>query len=114
MNAQNNHVRKSLEKYTFKTTIALSIEAHAELLTKNFSQEESTDKILKFSLDSLNKIYDKPYYDELAMARIKTEKKEAARKPQKLSVEETLLLKNSEFIKTLKSVLGLDKGKSEW
>lgn len=107
---QFNHVRKSHEKYSFKTTIALSIEAHTDLLTKSFVEDKYRDQILKFSLESLNKIYDKPYHDELAMALIENEKNGVESETEKQSVSEVLLTKDSEYLKLFKSALQLVKG----
>lgn len=106
-NTQYNHIRKSLEKYTFTTTIASSVEAHTDLLSKKFNNDEHKEKILKFLLDSLNKIYDKPYHDELGLAKIKNDKKKIAKEPIEQLIEKALRSKNNESLKELKDILQL-------
>jgi ABC-type transporter Mla subunit MlaD len=108
-NAQYNNVRNNLDRYTFKTSIALSIEAHTELLSNNFSGPEHTEKILTFSLESLNKIYDKPYHDELAMAMAKSHNCRIEEKQS--TIENILLSKDNDFLKAFNSALQLIKGK---
>lgn len=63
---QYNRVKVLLEKYAFKTTLALSIEAHINLLTgiEDFKEKERLDKIIDFILDGFSKIYDAPYQKE--------------------------------------------------
>ena len=61
--SQYNRTKALLEKYSFKTALALSIEAHINLLTgiDHFHEKERLDKIADFILDGFNRIYDAPY-----------------------------------------------------
>lgn len=54
------------DKYSFKTTLAMSIKNHIQLLTENekFLKEERINKILDFVLDGFNKIYVEPYSND--------------------------------------------------
>lgn len=65
---QYNRTKEILEKYSFKTALALSIEAHINLLTgiTDFQEKERLDKIEDFILDGFNKIYDAPYEKGMA------------------------------------------------
>ncbi|MCX6232965.1 MAG: hypothetical protein NTZ33_15655 [Bacteroidetes bacterium] len=51
------------DKYSFKTTLAFSIQSHLELLSKNddFNDVDHINKILDFSLNGFSKIYQEPY-----------------------------------------------------
>ena len=51
------------DKYSFKTTLAFSIQSHLELLSKNedFTEPEHINKILDFTLNGFSKIYQEPY-----------------------------------------------------
>ena len=60
--AQFKKTQESLEKYVYKTVVALSIEAHAELLSKNFPEHEK--ETYEFSMNSLKKVYNEPYISE--------------------------------------------------
>lgn len=107
-NSQYKHTQKMLDKYSYKTTVALSMEAHTQLLNKNFTDPEFKRDILGFSLDALNKVYDRPYVDELLMAKIKErDKKEDKRKdkePVSKAIQNELASKNSELRKELKAI----------
>lgn len=110
--AQYNNVRAKLDKYTYKTTLALSIEAHTELLNKNFNDEKYQGDILKFSLDSLDKIYDRPYIDDYLMAQLKLSiKAEEESKSTIESVKKELLSKDSELMKLITPLLDSVKDK---
>ena len=60
---QYNRSKKLLEKYSFKTAIALSIDAHINLLSniKILNQRESYERIVNFIIDGFTKIYQEPY-----------------------------------------------------
>lgn len=103
-NTQYNHTRRVLDKYTFKATVALTIEAHTELLSKNFTEEEFKKDILNFSLDSLNKVYDRPYIDEIQMAKIKEATKTKANGLTAESLRKELSSKDSGVYKLLSSI----------
>ncbi len=74
--SQFSSIRKSHERYAFKTTVALSIEAHTELLRRNFDLSKYEERILEFSMDSLKKIYDEPYYSERVRENVDLKKQE--------------------------------------
>lgn len=63
---QYNKVKKLHDKYSFKTTIAMTIKSHIELLTheENFQSPERLDKILDFIIDGFSKIYNEPYAND--------------------------------------------------
>lgn len=56
---QHNKAKRNHEKYSLRTTVALSIESHLELLANNpqYSHKESVDKILEFILNTFNNLY---------------------------------------------------------
>jgi len=60
---QFNQAKKLHDKYSFKTTLAMSIKSHIELLTKHekFDEKERMDKILEFVLTGFQSIYSEPY-----------------------------------------------------
>ena len=64
--SQYNQVKKLHDKYSFKTTLAMTIKSHIELLTheENFQSPERLDKILDFIIDGFNKIYNEPYAND--------------------------------------------------
>lgn len=66
---QYNKAKKLYDKYSFKTTLAMSIKSHIELLTQNekFQEKESMDKLLDFIINAFNKIYQEPYDDDYKM-----------------------------------------------
>lgn len=70
---QHNKKTKLYDKYSFKTTLAMSIKHHIELLVKqeHFSQHGQIDKVLDFVLDAFNKIYSEPYKDDDYKMKIK-------------------------------------------
>lgn len=56
--------RKSYEIYKFKSTIALSLEAHTALMLNTFGADKIyKEKIIDFSIKALNNIYNEPYLD---------------------------------------------------
>lgn len=59
-------VRKLIDQYTFKTTLAVSIKSHLELLGNDdrFSEPKHVDEILKFTVEALQNIYKEPYNDD--------------------------------------------------
>lgn len=64
--SQYNKAKKLFDKYSFKTTLAMSIKFHIDLLTKeeSFQKPERLDKILDFILEGFNKIYNEPYAND--------------------------------------------------
>ena len=60
---QYNKTKSLLEKYSFKTALALSIDAHINLLTniETLQDAKSMEKITDFILEGFNKIYFEPY-----------------------------------------------------
>lgn len=105
-NSQYNHTQKMLDKYTFKATVSLTIEAHTELLNRSYIENEYKQDILKFSLESLNKIYDRPYVDEILMAKIKESTKAKSEGLTIESLRKELSSKDSELYKLLSSISG--------
>ncbi|QGY44710.1 hypothetical protein GM418_13850 [Maribellus comscasis] len=63
---QYSKVKKLHDKYSFKTTLAMTIKSHIELLTQieEFQSPERTDKILDFIIEGFNKIYNEPYAND--------------------------------------------------
>lgn len=61
--AQHNKERRLFDKYSFKSTLALSIKSHIELLLdqSRFQSPENTDKIMNFVIDGFRNIYNEPY-----------------------------------------------------
>lgn len=64
--SQFSQTKKLHDRYSFKTTLAMSIKHHIELLTEQekFNQEERINKILDFVLDGFTKIYSEPHNNE--------------------------------------------------
>lgn len=64
--SQYNKVKKLHDKYSFKTTIAMTIKSHIELLAheENFQSTERLDKILDFIIDGFSKIYNEPFAND--------------------------------------------------
>ncbi|SKB40722.1 hypothetical protein [Daejeonella lutea] len=60
---QYSQTRALYDKYTFKTTLAMSIKHHLELLANHdkFNTPERTNQILEFILEGFQKIYSEPY-----------------------------------------------------
>ena len=63
---QYNKVKRLHDKYNFKTTLAMTIKSHIELLTQVeiFQSPERLDKILDFIIEGFNKIYNEPYTND--------------------------------------------------
>lgn len=100
---QYNKTSTNLDKYSFKFAIARSLEAHADLLTRNFSDPIFKDRVLDFSLTSLGKIYDKPYIDDIEMAKVINAKNDCNEGFEKL-LTNLLSFDKSETLKLLKSI----------
>ncbi len=64
--SQHEKTKKLHDKYSFKTTLAVSIKSHIELLlsTKSFQTPEHIDSILNFIITGFDKIYKEPYSDD--------------------------------------------------
>jgi len=64
--AQFNKTKALLERYSFKTALALSIDAHINLLIniEKFQSPEHIDLIARFIMDGFKKIYSEPYQKE--------------------------------------------------
>ena len=64
--SQHNKIQKLYDKYSFKTTLAMSVKHHIELLLNQgkFQEPDKVDKVLDFVLDAFGKIYNEPYSDE--------------------------------------------------
>lgn len=63
---QYNKTKKLHDKYSFKTTLAMTIKSHIELLTKeeDFRTPERLDKILDFIIEGFRNIYNEPYSND--------------------------------------------------
>lgn len=103
--SQFNTIRKSHERYAFKTTIALSIEAHTDLLHRNFDLATYQKDILDFSLESLKKIYDEPFYLERAKEKVDLKKHESKNNQKGFSPLELWANKDNELYKLFNKVL---------
>jgi len=70
---QFNQAKKLHDKYSFKTTLAMSIKSHIELLTKHekFDDKDRMDKILEFVLNGFQNIYSEPYSQDDYKMKIK-------------------------------------------
>jgi len=70
---QYNQAKKLHDKYSFKTTLAMSIKSHIELLTQNtkLSEKDRMDKILEFVIEGFHKIYSEPYSDDDYKLKVK-------------------------------------------
>ena len=70
---QFNQAKKLHDKYSFKTTLAMSIKSHIELLTKyeKFDDKDRMDKILEFVLSGFQNIYSEPYSQDDYKMKIK-------------------------------------------
>lgn len=60
---QYSQTRKLHDKYSFKTTLAMSIKHHIQLLTEHekFDKDERINKILDFVIEGFQKIYTEPH-----------------------------------------------------
>ena len=70
---QYNKAKRNHEKYSLRTTVALSIESHLELLANNpqYSQKENVDKILDFILNTFNNLYKESFTNDKKKSREK-------------------------------------------
>lgn len=59
-----NRTRDLLEKYAFKFATSLSLQSYTKLLTDNFKEETHKEKLLDFSLRSIDLIYKEPYTEK--------------------------------------------------
>ena len=59
-----NLERDLLEKYSYKAVLSTSLRAYIKLLRDHFPGEEEKKKILKFTLESTDKIYKEPFDDK--------------------------------------------------
>lgn len=68
---QYNKAKKNHERYSLRTTVALSIESHLELLANNpqYTEEESIKKILDFILTTFNNLYKESHSDETKIGK---------------------------------------------
>ena len=64
--SQYSQSKKLHDKYSFKTTLAMSIQHHIQLLTEHekFVGEERINKILEFVLNGFQKIYSEPHTND--------------------------------------------------
>jgi hypothetical protein len=53
-----------LEKYAFKEVIAGSIKSYTKLLTEVYTSSDDKNRILDFTLDTMNTIFKEPYQDK--------------------------------------------------
>lgn len=90
---QHSKTQKLYDKYSFKTTLAMSIKHHIELLIKQdlFIQKGQIEKVLDFVLEAFNKIYNEPYSDDDYKMKVKL-----------ANIELELEKKMIEFLKTEK------------
>ena len=70
---QYSQAKKLHDKYSFKTTLAMSIKHHIQLLTQHekFDKDDRINKILDFVLDGFRKIYTEPHTDDDYKLRLK-------------------------------------------
>ena len=66
ISSQHSKAQKLYDKYSFKTTLAMSVQHHIELLTskKEFNGPEQIESVLGFVLEAFRKIYNEPYADD--------------------------------------------------
>ncbi len=57
-------VRDLLEKYAFKFASSLSLQSYTKLLTDNFKEEEHKDKLLAFTIRTIDMVYKEPYVEK--------------------------------------------------
>ena len=71
--SQHSKAQKLYDKYSFKTTLAMSIKHHIELLVKQdlFIQKGQIEKVLDFVLEAFTKIYNEPYSDDDYKMKVK-------------------------------------------
>ncbi len=73
VSSQYNQAKKLHDKYAFKTTLAMVIKSHIELLTQYgyFEEDGQREKILDFILKGFGKIYNEPYADDSYKMKVK-------------------------------------------
>ena len=71
--AQYSQTKKLHDRYSFKTTLAMSIKHHIQLLTEHekFNKDERINKILEFVLDGFQRIYTEPHTNDDNKLKIK-------------------------------------------
>lgn len=64
--SQYNKTKKLQDKYSFKTTLAMTIKSHIDLLMseENFQEPDRINKILDFIIEGFEKIYNEPYAND--------------------------------------------------
>ena len=53
----------------------MSINSHSNFLRKHYKEDDVDQKILSFTVNILNQIYDRPYVDENILNQYKIDKK---------------------------------------
>lgn len=92
--SQYTHAKKLHDKYTFKTTLAMSIQNHIKmLLDEEKFDSNARQKILDFVLEGFQKIYSEPYSDENIKLGLKI--KDLEMKIEKKIAEKIKELKNN-------------------
>jgi len=71
ISTQHYKAKKLHDKYAFKTTLAMTIKAHIELLTQHDYFPNKNDEIVDFILDGFRIIYSEPYIEDGYKAKIK-------------------------------------------
>lgn len=71
--SQYNKALKLYDKYSFKTTLAMTIKSHIDLLVneEKFSDVSSQQKVLDFVLEGFKKIYNEPYGEDDYKIKVK-------------------------------------------
>lgn len=71
--ASNNYTktRDLLEKYAFKSAVALSLQTYTKLLRDNFQDEKNQSNLLDFTLRSIDMLYKEPYREVHKTIRFK-------------------------------------------
>lgn len=59
-----NKARDLLEKYAFKFAASLSLQSYTKLLTDNFQDSKYKDKLLEFSIRTIDMVYKEPYTEK--------------------------------------------------
>lgn len=70
---QYSITKKLHDRYSFKTTLAMSIKSHIKLLAEyeKFNTEERLNKILEFIIEGFQKIYSEPHFDDDYKVKLK-------------------------------------------
>lgn len=90
---QYSNIQKLVDKYSFKTTLAMSIHSHLELLSNNskFNKDNYINDILKFTLRAMESIYNEPYSDDDLKMKLKLANLE-------FNIEKTLYNLKNEYL----------------